>query len=97
MVGASVASPKLPWNRNKSVAGSIACFIGGTVLGMAMLRHFYSFNLATLGNNYQVDLARVASCALIGTLIESLPISVYEGADNLTVPLSVLLTGKFLI
>jgi phytol kinase len=87
VVGTSVASPRLPWNRNKSVAGSLACFVGATVLGIAMLGQF---------NGPIVLLQKVALCSLIGTLVESIPLP-YEGGDNVTVPLSVILASRAIL
>lgn len=101
VVGACVISPKLPWNRNKSVAGSLACFVGATVLGMAMLGHFINCNGLLVPQKVTASvsshlLQNVALCSLVGTIVESLPLPI-EGGDNLTVPISVLLASRAIL
>lgn len=101
VIGTSIASPKLPWNLNKSVAGSLACFVGATVLGTAMLGHFINCNgllvsqtvISSLSTNL---VPKVALCSLIGTVVESLPLP-YEGGDNVTVPFAVLLASRAIL
>jgi dolichol kinase len=97
VVGTSVASPKLPWNKSKSLAGSLACFVGATLLGTAMLSHFIRYNGLLISQNLAASLSsnlfqKVAMVSLIGTLVESLSLS-YEGGDNITVPFAVLIAS----
>ena len=100
VIGTSAASPKLPWNQNKSVAGSLACFIGATVLGSIMLQRFINSNgllvsqlvVSSVSSNMVL---KVAVCSLLGTVVESLSLR-YEGGDNVTVPFSVLLASRAL-
>lgn len=90
VVGTSVQSPPLPWNKNKSVAGSIACAAASTLFGLALLSSSLSIPLTT------AVVKKVAMCSLVGAAVESLPLtsgSIVEGLDNLTVPLAVLLIG----
>ncbi|KAH7619680.1 hypothetical protein Ndes2526B_g06661 [Nannochloris sp. 'desiccata'] len=101
VVGASVTSSKLPWNRNKSIAGSLACFVGATVLGTAMLGHFINCNGLLVSPKVGASLSshmwqKVALCALLGTLVESLPLPI-DGGDNVTVPISVLLASRAIL
>ena len=85
VVGTSVASPKLAWNTKKSVAGTAACFVGGTVFGYLML----------LLGQYpgSSSVLKIAVCAAVGAAVESLPMPI-EGGDNVTVPLSVVLAAR---
>jgi dolichol kinase len=103
VAGTSIASPqKLPWNRNKSVAGSVACFVGSAVLGTVLLNHFISSSNGLLisqklAASLSVDLLpKVALCSVIATLVESLPLP-YEGGDNITVPISALIASRAIL
>lgn len=93
VVGAGVASASLPWNPRKTIAGSIACFVGGCIMGVALLRYFVlrqallPAGLATtslLSHNLS---SRVAACAIVGALAESIPLP-GEGLDNVIVPIA---------
>jgi phytol kinase len=83
IVGRRIASPKLPWSREKSVAGSVGVFAGGWVLSAIIL-----FVYVTMGifagplTNYLVPLTIIA---LGGALIESLP---YRDIDNISMTLA---------
>jgi dolichol kinase len=96
-----VTSPKLPWNRKKSVAGSLACFVGASVLGTAMLGYFINCNGLLVSQKVTASvsshlLQNVALCSLLGTFVESLPLN-FEGGDNATVPISVLLASRAIL
>ncbi len=72
LAGQSIRSPKLPWNRDKSVAGSIAFLIASVASGLAVAYWM----------DYRAPIV-VLIAALAATITESLPIRV---DDNLTVP-----------
>jgi uncharacterized protein (TIGR00297 family) len=78
LVGMSLGGPKLPWNRRKTVSGSLAYFLFGTAGATVLL-------LWTAPGQYSVAfaLAAAAVTALIAALVESLPI---ELDDNISVP-----------
>lgn len=78
----------LPWNRMKSVGGSLAVFLGGYILA-ALVLGIYTVASALPGPfpNYLRSLLLVS---LGATAIESLPL---RDIDNLTVPLSAILIG----
>lgn len=102
VVGASVSSPPLPWNADKTVAGSFACFVGGTLFGTAMVGHFLTANAFILPPGITAAglgtalVSKVAACALIGAIVESLPLSI-EGGDNLTVPVAALIASRAIL
>ena len=93
VVGRSVASPRLPWNRDKSVAGSLGCLAGGAAVAAPLLRYcLCSGTFAPVAPGASLA-AGVLLAALAGAAVESLPAPV-EGGDNVTVPLAVLLVSR---
>jgi phytol kinase len=91
MVGRRIASPKLPWSREKSVAGSTSVLVGGFILAALVLGVYVATGVfpAPFGH-YLLPLALVA---LLGMLVESLP---YRDIDNITMTLAVAIAGYFL-
>ncbi|KAF8402600.1 hypothetical protein HHK36_010688 [Tetracentron sinense] len=84
IVGRRFGSRKIPYNRNKSFAGSIAMAVAGFVASAAYMHYFCAFGLVQeswemLGGFFIVS--------LVSAVVESLPIST-EVDDNLTVPLA---------
>jgi len=88
IVGRRVASPKLPWSREKSVAGSLSVFAGGWVLSAFIL--FIYVAVGVLPGPFSAYLLPITTVALVGTAVESLP---YKDIDNITVTLAAVLTG----
>jgi phytol kinase len=88
LVGRNVKSLKLPWSREKSVAGSLAVFLGGFILAAAILSIFIGAGIyAGPFSGYLLPLGLVA---LVGTAVESLP---YKDVDNITVTMAAVLVG----
>lgn len=83
LVGKSLPRPRLPWNRDKSLAGSVALFFCGG--GTAWLMYLF----VAAGHGRHPDpflvLAAVAATAALAAILESLPTGV---DDNLLVPLA---------
>ncbi|CAI5944919.1 unnamed protein product [Closterium sp. NIES-65] len=97
IVGRRVGSAKLPWNDEKSWAGSMAMLLFGYGLALFTIHlfiaaGFYSSDWLLLPN---LPL-RVFLVSLGATVVESLPIS-DKLDDNLTVPLSTVLFGLLLL
>ncbi|CAI7808565.1 unnamed protein product [Closterium sp. NIES-54] len=97
IVGRRVGSAKLPWNDQKSWAGSVAMLLFG--YGLAL----FTIHLFTAAGFYSSDWLllpnlslRVFLVSLGATVVESLPIS-DKLDDNLTVPLSTVLFGMLLL
>jgi phytol kinase len=88
LVGRRVKSPKLPWSRQKSVAGSLAVFFGGFVLA-AFVLGIYVLAGVFPGpfTGYLIPLLLIA---LGGMLVESLP---FPDVDNITVTAIAALIG----
>ena len=93
ILGRGLKSPKLPWNRDKSVAGSLGMLLGGWVLTLLILWIFVlakAIGFGPLG----VYLLPVTIIAVIATLVESLPL---RDVDNITITLAAIILGYFLL
>ncbi len=91
MVGRAVKSAKLPWSPLKSVAGSLAVFIGGWVLAMLVVAVFLSAGVFSGAlSSYAL---KIGIIAFAGMLVESLP---YRDVDNFTVTLVAVVVGLML-
>ncbi|GMV34882.1 MAG: phosphatidate cytidylyltransferase [Chloroflexi bacterium CFX1] len=90
IMGRKFASAKLPWSKEKSVAGTISVFVGGFVFSTLML-----FIYVTAGvfsgtiNNY---LLPITTIAFVGAIIESLH---YKDIDNISMTLASALVGHW--
>lgn len=88
IVGRRVRSPRLPWSREKSVAGSLSVFLGGWLLTV------FLFAIYVWAGVFPGPLARfllpAAWIALGAALIESLP---FRDVDNITVTMVAVLIG----
>jgi len=91
VVGRKVKSAKLPWSRNKSVAGSLAVFIGGWVLAVLVVAMYISAGVfADSIGNYILPITIIA---FVGMLVESLH---FKDIDNLTVTIAAVVLGLWL-
>ncbi|MGC8856729.1 MAG: diacylglycerol/polyprenol kinase family protein [Anaerolineae bacterium] len=88
VIGRRVRSARLPWNRGKSVAGSLSVFFGGWLLALLIVWIYTSWGVFPAPfSRYLLPLTAIA---LASTAVESLP---FRDIDNLTLPLAALLTG----
>ena len=76
-------SNPLPWNTEKSWAGSGAMFIGGLAMALGLLGYFSAFGYLNLDKGPTI--AAVVLIAAVASLIESLPVNKVVD-DNLSVP-----------
>ncbi|WJX37223.1 farnesol kinase [Trifolium repens] len=90
VVGRRFGGKKLPYNKNKSYAGSIAMASAGFLASVGYMWYFSSFGYME-GSWTKVIGFLVVS--VIAAVVESLPIST-ELDDNLTVPLTSILIGS---
>ncbi|XP_035831086.1 phytol kinase 1, chloroplastic isoform X2 [Helianthus annuus] len=90
IVGRRFGIHKIPYNKQKSWAGSISMFTVGFLISTGMLYYFSIFGYFEL--NWPLTIERVATVALVATLVESLPT---KGGldDNISVPLVSMLTA----
>jgi uncharacterized protein (TIGR00297 family) len=83
LAGRAVASPRLPWNRDKSLAGLLAFIVFGTLASALLMAFVLKLPLEAWSSPR--ILAYCVPLALVCALVESLPTTL---DDNLTVPLA---------
>ncbi len=91
LVGGKFGKVKIPWSRNKSLAGSIAVFLFGVVFSLVVLGIFSVADRTALP--FSEIVVPVLVIGLLVTLVESLPV---KDIDNITVPLTAVLAGLVL-
>ncbi|XP_059298640.1 probable phytol kinase 1, chloroplastic isoform X2 [Lycium ferocissimum] len=84
IVGRRFGSTKLPYNKQKSWAGSLSMFALGSLVSVGMLYYFSVLGYFHL--DWVSTVERVAVVSLIATIVESLPITGTVD-DNISVPL----------
>jgi phytol kinase len=88
VVGRRIASPKIPWSREKSVAGSLSVLVGGWLLSAFILYIYVAAGV--FSGPFQRFLLPLTVIAAAATLVESLP---HKDVDNITVTLASVLVG----
>ena len=88
LVGRGITSPKLPWSREKSLAGSMAVLLGGWMLSVLILEVYVSAGV--FAGPLSASLLPLALVALAGMMVESLP---FKDVDNITLTLAAVLVG----
>ncbi len=89
IVGRRFVSPKLPWSREKSVAGTLGVFLGGWVMSAFIIYIFVAAGVFSGAfTNYLLPITLIA---LAGALVESLD---YKDIDNVTMTLASVLIGS---
>jgi dolichol kinase len=88
----------LPWNRGKTMAGSIACWLGGAAAALPLLAHFQRSSMfaapGTALGGWHV-LRGVLLCSAVGAAAESVPLGGAEaGLDNVTITVAVALCSR---
>lgn len=91
IMGRGLKSPKLPWSKGKSVAGSAGMFIGGWILAAFILGMFVMAGI--FSGPFTGYLFPITIIALVGTAVESLP---FKDVDNITVTLAAVVMGLLL-
>jgi len=90
ILGRKVNSPRLPWNKGKSVAGSLGMFIGGWLLAALVIAIYIP--MGVFSGTFADYLLPISVISLLGMLVESLPL---KDIDNLTVTLAAVLLGMY--
>jgi phytol kinase len=88
IVGRRINSPKLPWSREKSIAGSVSVFIGGWFLSIFILWVYVW--MGSFSGPLSRFLLPVTWIALGAMVVESLP---FKDVDNITVTIVSVLIG----
>ena len=91
ITGRGLRSPKLPWNKDKSVAGSLGMLLGGWVLTAFILFIFVLKGI--FKGPFTGYLLPITYLSVLAMLVESLPI---KDVDNITVTLAAVALGYFL-
>jgi phytol kinase len=91
VIGKRIPSKPVPWSGSKTIAGSIAMFLGSFLISLFVIWIY------TLVGTFQVDFAsftwKLALICLACTMVESIPV---KDIDNITVPVTAVILG-FLI
>ncbi|KAJ6716359.1 FARNESOL KINASE CHLOROPLASTIC [Salix koriyanagi] len=90
IVGRRFGRQKIPYNKNKSVAGSAAMAISGFVASVGFMHYLAAFGYVQ--ESWEMILGFLV-VSLASSFVESLPIST-ELDDNLTVTLTSILLGN---
>ncbi|KAJ8550808.1 hypothetical protein K7X08_000178 [Anisodus acutangulus] len=93
IVGRRFGKQKLPYNKNKSFAGSVAMATAGFLASIGYLHYFSLFGYIEVSSKTILGFLFVS---LAAALVESHPLS-SELDDNLTVPLISVLVGSLVI
>ena len=89
VVGRRIASPKLPWSREKSIAGTLGVFAGGWLMSFGIIYIYILTGVFPAPfTNYLFPITLIA---LAGALIESLH---YKDIDNVTMTLASAVVGS---
>jgi phytol kinase len=91
LVGRGVHSRKISYSPEKSVAGSLAVFIGGWLLSAIVLAIYTGAGV--FARPFASFLFPLTIIALVSALVESLP---HKDVDNLTVTVTAAVLGYFL-
>jgi phytol kinase len=92
IIGKKIPSRKIPWSREKSLAGSIAMLLGGIIMSVLVLSIF-----SLSGEQYAGWIKlfpKIILISFICAFVESLPIHDF---DNLTVPAMAIILGHLLL
>lgn len=90
IMGRKFASAKLPWSKEKSVAGTISVFVGGFVFSTLML--FIYVTAGVFSGTITNYLLPITTIAFVGAIIESLH---YKDIDNISMTLASALVGHW--
>ncbi|MBK9207048.1 MAG: phosphatidate cytidylyltransferase [Anaerolineales bacterium] len=88
IIGRQIKSAKLPWSKEKSIAGTISVFAGGWVFAAALI--FIYVIAGIFSGPFTNYLFPITLIALAGALVESLH---YKDIDNVTMTLASALIG----
>ncbi|WCJ39401.1 Farnesol kinase chloroplastic [Euphorbia peplus] len=91
IIGRRFGSQKLPHNRNKSIAGSVAMALGGFLASLMYMHYFSLFGYVE--KSWEM-VAGFAVVSVASAVVESLPVST-KLDDNLTVSLASVFLGSF--
>ncbi|KAL3530918.1 hypothetical protein ACH5RR_010240 [Cinchona calisaya] len=92
IMGRRFGSQKLPYNKDKSFAGSISMLVAGFLTSIGFMHYFSTFGYVE--ESWQM-IFKFFILSLAAAFVESHPVSTVLD-DNLTVPLASILLGSFI-
>jgi phytol kinase len=92
IVGKRLGKLRLPWSKEKTLAGSIAMFVGGWIFAIGIVSLYLATGAFT--GSLSSYLPGLTIIALVGAAVESFP---YSDIDNITVPLAAVILGHLLL
>ncbi len=92
IMGRRFGQIKLPWSPGKSWMGSLGMFLGGWVFAVGIFTAYVA--VGVFSGPVTFYLLRLTLIALVGTLVESLPL---RDIDNITVTLAAVIMGYLLL
>ncbi len=90
VVGRRFTSPKIPWSREKSIAGTLGVFLGGWLMSAVIIYIFVAAGVFTAV--FTEYLLPITGIAFAGALVESLH---YKDIDNISMTLASALVGHW--
>jgi len=90
IVGRRFVSAKIPWSKDKSVAGSLGVFFGGFVMSAVVIYIFVA--VGVFAGAFTSYLLPIAAIAFASALVETLH---YKDIDNISMTLAAALLGHW--
>jgi phytol kinase len=90
IVGRKFPSAKLPWSRDKSIAGTVSVFVGGWLMSAVIILIYVTAGV--FGGTIANYLFPMTIIALAGAVVESLH---YKDIDNISMTLASALVGHW--
>ncbi|HMN11422.1 MAG TPA: phosphatidate cytidylyltransferase [Bellilinea sp.] len=91
LVGGKIKSMTLPWSKSKTIAGSVAFFVGGLLFSLIILWIFRSAGVFQF--EWPAMITKLLIIVGVSTIVESAPL---PEIDNITVPLIAYAIGLLL-
>jgi len=88
IVGRRYGKTRLPWNKGKSIVGSLGMLVGGFLTALIVLALYVA--VGELSQPFSSYLLPLAVIAFAGTIVESFPL---KDIDNITVTLTAVALG----
>jgi phytol kinase len=92
IIGKRFGRVRLPWSKQKSLAGSAAMFSAGWIFAIVIIGLYIT--AGTFNGSLLSYLPALTIIAFAGAVVESFP---YNDIDNITVPLAAVLLGHLLL
>jgi phytol kinase len=88
IVGRRIKSKPIPWSKTKTMAGTVAMFLGSFLMTFLILWIFIRAGIFSL--SFELITGRIVLLSILAAMIETVPVKDF---DNLSVPGVVVLAG----